>query len=169
MKIIKLFLTILIFFLLTLPAFAAWTVTASQCAGGPYPFGNDMVYCYQISATSDANASGDQTLSTLLETAYGAQDASRMMRQLAGTVLFWVDYIPDGTATPTTATTITIDKETAALVFNQTVATAGTAQSWPGNATMGSLVPLTDATVAMTTLANEKIAVIKLWFYGGGK
>jgi len=165
----KLILTVLVSLFLTLPAMAAWTVTAQYCDGSPYAWGPDTyMYCYQLNVLSDASSSGDMSLSSLLATQYGAQEASRLMRQIQGNGLYWVDYQP-GAATPTTASTITIDKETTALIFTQTVGIAGTAEGWPGDSNTAKMVPITNVVVAMTTLADATNAIIKLWFYGGKK
>jgi hypothetical protein len=163
-------LLITIFCLFAVPAMAAWTPTLTACDGQPFAWGGGgYMFCYELSATSDAGSSGDTLLSTMMTTAFGKQESEKRMRQLAGTALFWVDYVPDGTDTPETASTITIDKETSALIFSVVVATAGTAESWRGDIDTGTVVPLTDLTIAMTTFTNTKIAVIKLWFYGGNK
>jgi len=166
-----LLIAFLLFTFSAIPAMAAdWTVvTAAVCDGSPYAWGdNSYLYCYKISATSNADSSGDHTLSTMLTTAYGAQESEKRMRQLAGTTLFWVDYEP-GSVTPTTETQITIDKETTALIFDETVTTAATAQSWRGNNDTTSYAPITDVTIAMTTLADTKTANVYLWFLGGRK
>ena len=169
MAIRKLILAILISFFLTIPAMAAWTVTAAYCDGSPYSWGsNTYLFCFDISVLSDAGSSGDQVLSTLLTTAYGKKESDRLMRSIEGAALYWVDYTP-GAVTPTTESTITIDKENGYLFFSEAVTTAATAQGWKGDTDTGRLMPLTEVTLAMTTLANAKNATIRLWFYGGRK
>ena len=166
----KLFLVVLISLMLHVPAIAVdWTaVTAAQNDGSPYAWGSDSyLYCYKVTMLSNAAAaSGDWTLSTMLTTAYGQPKSDKLMRELQGTVLFWVDYEP-GTAD--TEAAITIDKETGALIFDSTVGTAETAESWAGNVDTTSYAPITDVTLAVGTPGNAKTLNIYLWFMGGRK
>jgi len=170
MKVMRLVLMFLVVFFTTSAMAADWTVvTAAQNDGAPYAWGGgSYMYCYKVSMLSNASdASGDWTLSTMLQTAYG-DDSVRLMRQLEGTALFWVDYEPGSTA-PDTEAQITIDKETGALIFDSTVTTAATAQSWAGNVDTTSYAPITDVTLAVGTPGNAKTLNIYLWFLGGNK
>ena len=176
----KLFLILAVVLISSTAMAAAGTMTATQCAGSPYSWGNNVqMYCFEILHISGSSASGDKVLSTMLETAYGAQQKDKLMRAIAGHALYWVDYLASGAANaPTTAALITIDKEgmtvagasaatAGALIFSETVATAATSEGWPGDIDTGKLVPITDVTLAMGTLADTKRAVVRLWFYGG--
>ena len=170
-KVKRLVLICLVLFFATSAIAVDWTVvTAVQNDGAPYAWGGGCyMYCYKVSMLSNAaDASGDWTLSTMLTTAYGAQSADRLMRQLEGTALFWVDYEPGATA-PDTEAQITIDKETGALIFDSTVTTAATAEGWAGNIDTTSYAPITDVTLAVGTPGNAKTLNIYLWFLGGNK
>lgn len=120
------------------------------------------LYCFQLDVTSDASSSGDITLSTELTTTYGAKESERMMEKIEGSSLHWITYIA-GSVTPTTASTITVDDQLGLLLFSEAVSVAGTDQAWAGiKDTVDA--PLTDAIIAMTTLANEKTATVYFWF-----
>ena len=166
MKKLILVLTMLLF---STTAMAAWTVSARTSEYFPFRWGNDAyMYCFEIYVISDAGASGDFKLSDMLKTKYGEQKAEKLMKSIAGSVLYWVDYEP-GDLTPTTASQITIDKETTALIFDETVTVAGTAESWRGDTDTSKYAPITDIILAMSTLTNTKTATIKLWFLGGNQ
>jgi len=150
---------------------AAWTVTASLDRAFDYGNGERM-YVFKLDCTSDASSSGDIVLATQLKAneAYGASSAIRevkidqLLKHVWGGVLYYVKYEPDGTATPTSESTITIDDETGALIFSEAVTTAATAQGWEGGKDTGdTFPPVTALTIAATTLANEKEAIIWIW------
>ena len=164
MKKLILVLTMLLF---STTAMAAWTATAKKSEYFPFKWGNDAyMFCFEIEVISDANASGDLKLSTLLKNTYGEQEADELMKRIAGSVLYWIDYEPGG-VTPTTESTITIDKETTALIFSELVTTAATAEGWRGDTDTSKYVPVTDVILAMTSMDNTTQATIKLWFLGG--
>ena len=148
MKKLILVLTMLLF---STTAMAAWTATAKKSEYFPFKWGNDAyMFCFEIEVISDANASGDLKLSTLLKNTNGEQEANE-----------------PGGVTPTTESTITIDKETTALIFSELVTTAATAQGWRGDTDTSKYVPVTDVILAMTSMDNTTQATIKLWFLGG--
>lgn len=179
----KLFIVLMIsLFLAPLAIAADWTAVAvTKCDGSPFPWEDKLrLYCYDISVTSNADSSGNHTLTTLLQTAY-PQTHKKLHRELQGSVLYWVDYFPDQTDTPTSESTITIEKEWGKITdgvltadngyefFSEAVGTAANSEGWPGSIDTGLSVPIFDITLSMTTLANTKKAVVRLWFLGGKK
>lgn len=167
----KLILSICFLFLIVPFAHASWTVAVSLDRSFDYDDGSRM-YVFKFDCASDASSSGDLALTTLLKTntAYGATAGERelkvneMMKQISGGVLYYIKYQPDTVAVPSTQSTITIDDETTALVFSEQVTTAATAQGWEGcKDTADTFPPITDLTVAATTLGNEDEAVIWVW------
>ena len=140
----------------------SWTKAVTM--KGPEKFGNGQyLYKFVLTCTSDASSSGDITLSTELTTTYGSQQSTYFMQKIKGGVLYQVEYVPDGTSTPTAAAVITIDNENGTLLFSETVDTVGTAQMWSGAIDTGFSVSLSDLIFASTTLANNKIAVFNIW------
>ena len=149
--------------LIAAPSFAAWTVTVTQDRVADWDGGQRM-YVYKFVCTSDASGSGDITLSTELVTTYGASRGAMILRDgVAGGMLYAVKYKPDGTATPTSESTITIDDETGALIFSEAVTTAATPQVFDGTVDSGFAVPVLDVVLAATSLANAKVANIYVW------
>jgi hypothetical protein len=121
-----------------------------------------MLFCYALTCVSDTGASGDITLSTALETAYGAKESERLMEQMGTFSLYWINYV---TGTATKEATITVDDELGLLLFSGTVTTAETSQGWIGTKTTVN-APMTDAIIACGALADAatKTATIYFWF-----
>lgn len=157
----KFFLSMFIL-LFAVPSFAAWTVTVEYDNGYSWKDGSQMLV-YKISATSDASSSGDVKLSTYLMTQYGSQTGKFYHDLMKGGTLYAVEYVPDGTDTPSTAGDITIDTASGTIVFAESVGTANTGEMFDGDVDVGVLPPLTDFIFACTTLANTKKAVFYIW------
>lgn len=138
----------------------AWTVTASVDKTAVLGNGEKR-FTFKLACTSDASASGDQTLSTLLQTALGKKLANFYMEQIRGGYFFGVEYEPDGTDTPGSNPTVTVDNENDTLILSREF-TAATADFEPGTNQTGMYVPITDLTLASTTFDNTKKADIRL-------
>jgi hypothetical protein len=121
-----------------------------------------MLFCYALTCVSDTGASGDITLSTALETAYGAKESERLMEQMGTFSLYWINYV---TGTATKEATITVDDELGLLLFSEAVTTAETSQGWIGTKDTVN-APMTDAIIACGALADAatKTATIYFWF-----
>jgi hypothetical protein len=141
----------------------AWTVTASWTRDFEWTNGQNM-HVFRFACTADANASGDQTLSTLLATAYGSDEGARIMRELvAGGMPYQIKYLPSGGATdPTSNPTVTIDDENGVNIFSQEF-TASTESAALVNAVLGGYLAVTDIILASTTLGNTKVASFDVW------
>ena len=159
----KLILSIAILILAS-PAFAAWSVLTVEFLGSfPAQTGGGTRVLYKVTGTSDASGSGDLTLSTGLNTFHGDAMGSAYHKQMQGGVLLAVEYVPDGTDTPTSAPQITIDTVSGTLIFDETVATAATGEPFAGDVDLDLVFPLTDLIFASGTLANTKKAVFYIW------
>ncbi|MHC4292664.1 MAG: hypothetical protein ACYSTX_00085 [Planctomycetota bacterium] len=163
----KKLLTVLvaIFFVIPIfntPALAAWTKTLEL--DSEYTRGDGRkLFRLKLTVTSDASASGDITLSTELESAHGTDKGKTYMQRMAGGVLYGVEYVPDGSDTPTSQGTITIDTADGTLLFSEQVAVAGTAEFFNGDVDAGTFPPFTDLIIACTTLADTKKAIIYIY------
>ena len=157
----KKFLIVILFSLLfAASAWAAWTVEITDVKR--YQWNNGQIaFEINLKCTSDASASGDITLSTRMIADAPNRDAT--MRDLAGGLLFAIEYVPDATATPTSAATITVDTASGTLIFSETVAVVGTGEMFDGSTDIGFNAPFTDLIFTSTTLANAKIAVFNIW------
>jgi hypothetical protein len=131
-----------------------------------------VLTCFQLDGVSAAGASGDLTLSTELTTTYGAGVSEQLMQTVRGSSLHWVYYVP-GVApnVPTTQGTIEVNNEFNMVLFTGTVATVGVAEGFNGLLTVPAAnyagvtaPPLTDAIIALGTLAATKTASYYFWF-----
>lgn len=142
----------------------AWTPTVAKRTGR-YTFKRGdgrMLICYVFSCASDAGHATGKTLASLLTTTYGAKESERLMKQFAGSSLYWVYYVA-GSATPTTESQIIVYDENSIVVFDETVGTAATNEGFAG--TVDTVyAPLVSPIITITTLANEKTATIDFWF-----
>lgn len=138
----------------------SWTVTASVDKNAILGSG-ERQFTFKLACTSDANASGDQTLSTLLNTALGSKQRDLYMNRIRGGFLFGVEYEPDGSDTPTSNPTVTIDNENGTLILSREF-TADAADFEPGTNQTGMYVPITDMIIASSTLDNGKKASIRI-------
>lgn len=138
----------------------AWTVTAAL--EGSFDREDGTYFKFVLTCTSDAGASGDQTLSTLLASAYDWKIKDTIMNQILGSELMWVEYLPDGTATPTSDPTVTIDNGNESNIFNYAF-TAATKEIVAGAEELGAFPVVKDLIFASTTLANTKKAVFNIW------
>jgi hypothetical protein len=131
-----------------------------------------ILTCFQLDGVSAAGASGDLTLSTELTTTYGANESERLMQNVRGSNLYWVYYVPAASGTvPTTQGTIEVNNEFNMVLFTGTVATVGVAEGFNGLLTVPAAnyagitaPPLTDAIIALGTLAATKTASYYFWF-----
>ena len=158
----KVLLAIFLVMFVSFPAFAAWTVSAKLVSA--YDYGADAkMMQFSIAVTSDASSSGDITLSDELRTTYGTAMGNSYVNQMKGGILYAVEYVPDGTDTPTTAGRMTIDTAYGTNIFDETISTAGTGEVFDGTVDSNFNVPLTDVIFACTTLANTKKATFYIW------
>lgn len=142
----------------------AWTVAITTLTGQHKFVRGDgrILTCFVLTATSDASGSGDLTLSTELVTTYGANETERLMQDVRGSCVYQVNYYA-GTAT--TEALITVDDQEGLIVFSDTVGTAENDEALVNAAANAATAgPLTDAIIAVGTLANTKTAVIHFWF-----
>lgn len=140
----------------------AWTVTATLSRNFEWTNGQSM-YVFRLACLSDADASGDFTLSTLLTTSEGAIKSDMFMRCIGGGLPYQVEYIPaPATTTPTSNPTITIDNQGGVNIFSYEF-TAAVRDIQPCNVVKGAYVAVTDLIIASTTLDNTKTANVDIW------
>ena len=157
-------LLIVFILLLSTPAMAAWTIVAT-IEDTPMNWTNgQQMYTIKFACTSDAGSSGDIVLSTFLITNYGPTRAKNFMRSIRGGLLYAVKYEPSAAPNaPTSEATITVDDELGILFFTEAVTTAATGQLFNGTVDSGFGVPVVDITLALTTLADTKVANIYVY------
>jgi hypothetical protein len=127
-----------------------------------------MLYGFGLAAASDASSSGDITLSTALTTTYGKNQSERIMMQVRGSSLHWVNYVPGlAAAEPTSLCRITVDDSLGIVVFDKTASSLSVGEGWQGNDVEnfeGKFPPLVDAIIALTTLGTANTATFYFWF-----
>jgi hypothetical protein len=145
----------------------AWTAAPLTKLSPKYSFerGDGMtLYCFKIAGTSAAGATGDLTLSTELTSTYGKNESERVMQNIRGSTLYWIDYIASGAPdAPTSASTIAVDNENGLEIFTDDVGTAANSEGFKGNL-VTSFPPLIDPILSMSTLGATKKADFYFWF-----
>lgn len=137
----------------------AWTVAATLARSFESGGGN-KISVIEIACTADADASGDQTLSTLLTTQYGAVKAGQIMQAIEGGLPYQIIYLPDGTATPTAAPTITLDDSNGINIYSNEFTADANAVALIDDA---GAIYVTDLIFASTSPANTKAFVAQIW------
>ena len=154
----------LIIVLVATPAFAAWTVTF-ETTGYPISYDHSdgsQMHVLKIKCISDANASGNQTLSTLIATAYGGANkpaAVAMKNKIAGGYFYCMKY---SLAQESTAPTFAVADEVGTSLNASAGGTTG-GGSFRGNLVTDQYVPVTDLVFSSTTLGDTKIMYIYFW------
>lgn len=141
-----------------------WTPTVAKRTGR-YSFERGdgrKLSCFVFTCLSAAGHATGITLSSLLTTAYGAKESEKLMYDFAGSSLYWVYYVA-GTVTPTTEAQIIVYDENSISVFDETVNTAATSESFSGIVDK-VYAPIVSPSITITTLAADKTATIYFWF-----
>lgn len=140
----------------------AWTVAVTYEGSSEWGVGQEQ-HVFKLACTSDGSSSGDQNLKTLIDATYPTQVAGAIKNNcITGALAYAIKYVPDGTATPTSNPTVTVDDETGGVILSKTF-TAGTALAEPFSNTIGFSPPVNNIVVASTTLANAKVASIYIY------
>jgi hypothetical protein len=123
---------------------------------------NQQMIVYKVNVVSDAGASGDQTLSTLINTAFGAASSgARLWKdKFAGGLFYSMKYIY---AVEVTAPTYAVADEVGTSLIAAATATTG-GGSLPGNAVTTQMQPVTDIVFSSTTLGDTKAGILYFWF-----
>ena len=118
--------------------------------------------CYKMTVVSDTSASGDITLSTELNTTYGAKESERLMREFYGSALYFIQFVA---GTSTEEPTLTVDDEHGLLLFSEAITDGEINQAWAGNKDT-AYAPMLDAIIACGALAAAatKTATFYFWF-----
>lgn len=147
------------------PSFAAWTVTFNTTTHPKqFTWGankTSIMYVFRLNITSDANASGTQTLSTLIDTAYGTDTgkATKVKDMIQGGLLYGMKYIHTGNVT---ASTVVLSDENSGQIFSETLATSG-ANFIRGNIDADTYVPITNLIFTSTTLGDGSVSIYEFW------
>lgn len=143
----------------------AWTVTLNTTTAPPvvYDWTNGQkAMVFSVDCTSDASASGTQTLSTLIDTAYGPSSsmANTLKSHVAGSLFYALKWSHTGTIT---APTIVVLDALSAQLLSYTTATSG-AGVRAGNADISFYAPVTDLKFTSTTLGASAVSRYYFWF-----
>jgi len=141
----------------------AWT-SATCSLDRTFDMSDDIKrFRFKFEGTSDAGngATGDLTLSTMLETAHGSSKKDLIMQQLAGGSLFSVHYVKNATVA-TTNPLLTIDDADGCLLFSYTY-TAATSEAVAGAEEKGYYPPVTDLIIACGAIGASKKLTFYIW------
>jgi hypothetical protein len=146
-------------------AFASWTVTLNTTTSPPvvYDWTNGQkLIVFRVDVTSDAGASGAQTLSTLIDTAYGPSSsiASSFKNYIAGSLFYALKWSHTGTVT---APTIVVLDGLGSQLLSYATATTGAGVK-AGNADLSFNAPVTDLKFTSTTLGAAAVSRYEFWF-----
>lgn len=154
--------TLLLFAFLASTAIAAWTVTFSTANSRIYPWtGGTKMIRLVLSVTSDANASGTQTLSTIIDAAstLTAAQKTEWKNAIMGGLLWSFKYSHTGSVT---AATVVAFDGLGAQIFSEALATSG-AGAIDASVDIGFSVPVTDLKFTSTTLGNGGVSQYEFW------
>jgi hypothetical protein len=140
-----------------------WTVTLNTSG---YPRTYDLAdgttaAVYKVHCISDAGASGTQTMSTLINTAFSADPGAKALwnQMLSASVFYCLKTSVTGNVTDST---VVVSDENSAQILSKTTGTSGAKVYW-GGADTSFEVPVSDLIFTATSLGAANVGDLYFW------